>query len=496
MEKDAPWGVFLAKRRQEERETRMVPMSKSLKIACAIAVFLIIVIVTALLYVRAKVSKPIVEAAASEALGMEVRVSGRLATGIFPSLHVTLEDVQVRSRGAIVVASGEAQLWIDYLPLLRSEVRIGNIALSHASISIERAPDGTYNFEKPGSPVASLPALDLASVSISDGTLHYANRQSGDDFEARHCDLDVHDLRLSRDTGQGLMRRLSVTGDLDCDEVQRNDLIMTRLKFSAEGENGKFQFQPITMQLFGAQGSGTIEADFSMATPLHHVRYSLPQFQVEEFFRTQSPRKIARGPMDFEADLTMQGNTVAGMRQTMAGHISLLGNDLTLEGTDLDKEFSQYAASQKFNLVDGGAFFFAGPLGLVVTKGYDFAGIFTGSGGSSDIHTLVSNWRVEKGVAMAQDVAFATNRNRMALQGRLDFVNERFVDVTTALIDRNGCAKIRQKIHGTFQKPVVEQPSFLEALAGPAVKLIKKARDVFPGDECEVFYAGSVAPPG
>jgi AsmA protein len=199
--------------------------------------------------------------------------------------------------------------------------------------------------------------------------------------------------------------------------------------------------------------------------------------------------------MDFEADLTMQGSTVSEMKQTMAGHISLRGKGLTLEGTDLDKEFAQYAASQKFNLVDGGAFFFAGPLGLVVTKGYDFAGIFKGSGGSSDIHTLVSDWNVESGVARAQDVAFATSKNRMALQGGLDFANERFVAVTTALIDAKGCAKVKQEIHGTFEKPVVEQPSFLEALAGPAMKLLKKARDIFPGGACEVFYSGSVAPP-
>jgi AsmA protein len=470
-------------------------MPKSLKIACGAAILLVILMATALLYVRARVTKPMIEAAASETLGMEVKVGGQVATGIFPGLHVTLEDVQIRNRGASIVSAQEAQIWIDYLPLLWGEVRIGTIALSHAGISIERTVDGTYNFEKPGSPVASLPALELARVTVSDGTLNYANRQSGDIYEARHCNLDIRSLQLFPDTGQGLMRRLSVTADVDCDEVQRDNVTASDLKFSADAGDGIFLLKPIAMQLFGAQGSGTIESDYTKVAPLHHVRYSLPQFRIEEFFRTQSPRKIARGLMDFEADLTMQGMTVGELKQTMAGSMSLRGKDLTLEGTDLDREFSQYAASQKFNLVDGGAFFFAGPLGLAVTKGYDFAGIFMGSGGSSELHTLVSDWRVERGVAIAQDVAFATNRNRMALQGGLDFANERFVDVTTALIDAKGCPKVKQKIHGTFQKPTVEQPNFLEAIAGPAVKLLKKARDILPGGECEVFYDGSVAPP-
>ena len=469
-------------------------MPKPLKIACGFAILLVLVMVTALLYVRARVSRPMMEALASNALGMEVRVGDRIATGIFPGLHVTLEDVEIRNRGASLVAAKEAQIWIDYLPLLRNDVRVGKIALSHAGISIERTQDGTYNFEKPGSPVASLPALDVASVTVSDGTLNYSNRQSGDIYEARHCSLDVDRLQLLGG-GQDFMKRLAITADVACDEFRRNELLLADLKFSIDGGNGIFHVAPVAMRLFGAQGSGTIEADYTKATPLHHVRYSLLQFRIEEFFRTQSPRKIAKGLMDFEADLTMQGNTVSEMKQTMAGHISLRGKDLTLEGTDLDKEFAQYAASQKFNLVDGGAFFFAGPLGLAVTKGYDFAGIFMGSGGSSELHTLVSDWRVERGVANAQDVAFATDKNRMALHGRLDFASERFADVTTALIDARGCAKVKQKIHGTFQKPVVERPNFLEAIAGPAVKLLKKARDVFPGGECEVFYAGSVAPP-
>jgi AsmA protein len=469
-------------------------MPKSLKIACAVAILLVIFMVTALLYVRAKVSKPMIEAAASEALGMEVRVGGRVTTGIFPGLHVTLEDVKIRNREASLVAARDAQIWIDYLPLLRNEVRIGEISLSHANISIERTLDGTYNFEKPGSPVASLPALDLASVTVSDATLNYANQQSADIYEARHCSLDVHRLQLQR-SGQDFMKRLSITADAACDEFQGKYLPLSDLSFSVAGGNGIFHVAPIAMHLFGAQGSGVIEADYTKATPLHHFHYSLPQFHIEEFFKTRSPRKFARGLMDFEADLTMQGNTVDEMKQSMAGHISLRGKDLTLEGTDLDKEFSQYAASQKFNLVDGGAFFFAGPLGLVVTKGYDFAGIFRGSGGSSNIHNLVSEWRVEQGVAKAQDVAFATSRNRMALQGGLDFAGGQFVGVTTALIDARGCAKVKQKIHGSFQKPVVEQPSFLEVLAGPAMKLLKKARDILPGGKCEVFYAGSVAPP-
>jgi AsmA protein len=199
--------------------------------------------------------------------------------------------------------------------------------------------------------------------------------------------------------------------------------------------------------------------------------------------------------MDFSANLVMQGRTMNELRQTATGQISLRGKNLVLNGRDLDQAFARYESSQTFNLVDAGAFFFAGPVGLAVTKGYNFASILQGSAGRSEIRILVSDWKVERGVAQSQDVAMATDKNRVALQGGLDFVNKRFDDVTVALIDARGCIRVQQTIHGAFKNPVVEKPSVLKSLTGPVVKLLKQVGRLFPGGECEVFYAGSVAPP-
>jgi len=473
-------------------------MSKSRKIILfAISGFVaVFVLVTAalLLFVDANVYKPRLEAAASGALGMEVRVGGRLGIGFLPGLLVTLEDVHIRNRGIDVASAKEVRLGIDLLPLLHQEARIGKIALQHPRISIERDRDGKFNFEKPEAAGGTLPALDLANVSMSDGTLLFVDKQSGEGFEAGGCNLDVRRLRLSGGRGPDLMKNLSVTTEIACGEIRKNDFTVFDLKFSATGKNGLFNLNPVLMRVFGGQGTGSIRADFSGSAPLYHVRYSLSQFHIEEFLKTLSPQKTAEGSMDFSANLSMQGKTAQEMRQTATGQISLRGENLLLNGRDLDREFSRFESSQNFNLVDVGAFFFAGPVGLVVTKGYNFASIFQGSGGRSEIRTLVSDWKVERGVMQAQDVAMATNKNRIALRGELDFVNERFNHVTVALINAKGCAKVQQKIRGSFQKPVVEKPNVLKALAGPAVTLLKKGRELLPGVKCEVFYAGSVAP--
>jgi AsmA protein len=456
---------------------------------------LVLAAIALLLFLDINAYKPRIEAAASRISGMDVKVGGRMGMDVFPTLRLTVEDVRIRNREMDLATAKVARIGVDILPLLHKEIRINRIALEHPILSIEKGRDGTFNFEKPKEDRGLLPALNLANVSFSDGTIRYADKRTGAGFEVSDCNVDVSRLQLSVRERPGIMKHLSLAAELVCGALRTKDYAASDLKVSVAGQRGVFDLKPLTMRVYAGQGSGSIRADFTGAVPLYHVRYSLSQFRIEEFLKHLSPQKSAEGSLDFTANLTMRGETVNKLRQTTAGQISLRGKNLILNGQDLDQAFARFESSQTFNLVDVGAFFFAGPVGLGVTKGYNFASILQGSGGRSEIRTLVSDWKVERGVALSQDVAMATNENRVALQGGLDFVNERFDDVTVALIDAKGCIKAQQKIHGPFKEPVVEKPSTLKSLTGPVVRLLEKLGRLFPGGECEVFYAGSVAPP-
>jgi len=127
-------------------------MPKPLKIILfavgGLVVLLVLVAVALLLFVDANAYKSRLEAAASEALGMEVRVGGRVGIGFFPGVDITLQDVNIRNRGADLASAKQASLGIDLLPLLYQEVRIGKIALNRPRISVERDSDGKFNFEQ------------------------------------------------------------------------------------------------------------------------------------------------------------------------------------------------------------------------------------------------------------------------------------------------------------------------------------------------------------
>lgn len=480
------------------------PMPRAVKISLFIIsgfVGLLLVVAVVLHFlVNVNTYKPQLEAIASQALGVEVRVGGPLGIDLLPSLHLSMDKVQIRSRGAEIASAKSVSLNIRFLPLLNRQVRVEKVALKSPTIFLETDSEGKLNIGMPESTAEALPLPELETVSFTDGTLRYLDKKSGAGFQAGQCNLDMRRLRYEageiESEGQaGLLQPLSFTGQLACAEVRGKDIVASDLKVSITGKDKIIDFKPITMRLFGARSSGNIRADFSGSLPRYHLYYALPKFRIEEFFKFLSPDKVAEGEMNFSASLTMQGRSAREMKRTVDGTFLLRGENLTHFGHDLDSELARYASSQNFNLVDLGAFFLAGPVGLAVTKGYNFTSILQGSGGSSRIRTLISDWKFRHGVAQAQDVAMATKENRVALRGRIDFVHERFDDVTVALIDGKGCTKVRQQISGTFLKPVVAQPNAIKTLAGPVITLFEKARDILSNGECEVFYTGSVAAP-
>jgi len=164
---------------------------------------------------------------------------------------------------------------------------------------------------------------------------------------------------------------------------------------------------------------------------------------------------------------------------------------------DIDRVLSSAEQAMQLNLGDLGAFVLAGPLGTAATKGYGFRGIqeSAAQAGETRVTKLVSDWTVRNGIGETKDVAFATRKNRIALKGRLDIVNERFLDVTVAMLDAKGCAKLRQKITGPFRNPQVDKVSALQSAVAPILGLFEQTRQLLDRSECKPFYTGAVPQP-
>lgn len=438
--------------------------------------------------------KPGLEAAASRILGMDVRIGGRLRVRFFPPLQVTVDDGRILdARGAVVASATRTRLWIDPLSLLRGRTRLRHIQLTQPRLAIERDSLGKANIEPLLRARGVRDAADGATASVSDGILVYKEARSGKGFEARDIDATVGRLRLAGDGGGRRWNRVAMKGRLTCREIRSKSLSVSMLKAAVAGQDGVLEFKPVTMRVFGGSAEGSLRAMVADSVPRFEARGTIADFRIEELLATLSPRKTFEGTMDLSATLSMRGTSGRELAQTVAGEISMRGEHLTLVGTDLDQELSRFKSSQNFNLLDVGGVFLAGPLSLTLTKGYNFANLLRGSEGSTSVGTLVSDWKLEGGVAHAEDVAMATPKNRIALRGGLDFARQRFDEVTLAAVNADGCATLRQTLRGPFDQPDVEKPHVLASLAGPVLKLVKKTKDLVT--PCEVFYSGSVAPP-
>lgn len=475
-------------------------MSKSQKIAVAVGVALVALLLFAATiagrFIDGNAFKPRLEATASKALGMQLRVEGAVRVSLFPGISITLEKVSIQNRGMALVTAGQAKIQIEFVSLLKNKPRVQHMALQQVLLTLERDRQGVFNFENTDKPPGTPRTLNLTRLSADDAAIVYVDNHAGNKLEAEGCSLNASRLRLSGVSGVDLMRHIDVHANLACARVVSEKVPATDLRISVQGAEGRYRLQPISMQVFGGTGTAEVQADFSEAVPHWQAQYRLQQFRVEQLLETAQPKYALKGLLDFSASLSASGKSWKALQATANGQASLHGENLSLIGRDLDAELARYDSTRNFNLIDAGALFFAGPVGIAVTKGYDFANLFRGKGGTTSIRKLVSQWRVKHGVAEAEDVAIATSENYLALQGGLDFVNERFEHVTVALVDTRGCTRIRQKIRGPFRKPVVEKPNIIAAVTAPVRKLLLKTKEVFTGKHCELFYKGALlAPP-
>lgn len=154
---------------------------------------------------------------AQRALGRRVS-AGEIGVTLWGGIGVrlqkiTLQDDPAYSQGDFLRAD-DLQVNVQFLPLLRREVRVTRLIVRKPAITVIRDPRGTFNFaslggraevSRPGKtpqeagrpPAMPLPFL-ASLVHIQDGELRYLDQGSGMDFRAKRIDLKLEDVGLDR----------------------------------------------------------------------------------------------------------------------------------------------------------------------------------------------------------------------------------------------------------------------------------------------------------
>src|SRR5512132_586571 len=211
-------------------------MANKRKVALVAAggLFALLILAAAVLVLLVDVNalKPRLEAAASDALGMDVRIGGRLGIGLFPGFRITAEDVRIRNRGADVASAKESILGIEFLPLLHKEIRIVKVGMKRPRVSIEQDRDGRFNFESPEGEAGRTPeepegmriSLAVGKVSLSDGAFFYADEKTGEVREAGAFSLAVSRLQFTGGKDPDFRKNLAFAAEFACREFRKGSL--------------------------------------------------------------------------------------------------------------------------------------------------------------------------------------------------------------------------------------------------------------------------------
>jgi AsmA protein len=420
-----------------------------------------------------------------------------MGLSFFP-FGISAKDVHVTNRGDEILSLESLKLGVKLMPLLKKQLEVTNCVLVKPVLNIVKNSEGKFNFEdleKKSTKGHPGTAFSLNDFKLSKGAIVYFNKKIGVKAELKEISLVVRDIALE-DTSENIIKNISFTGNVDCKEVLYNNLRVENFKAPIKANKGVFSLKPLTMDFFGGKGEGDVTIDESASDSVYgtNLKVSKLDFEkVEEYF---GAKKVIGGKADFSASLTVNEGGHRNLMSSLDGTFALQGDNLVTYTMDLDKVLSKYETSQQFDLFDLGAFLIVGPLGPIALRGYRYGDVYYHTqGGEGAITRFVSHWKIKNGEADATDCALATHHNRIALKGKLNLVNERFDNVTVAILDEKGCARFKQNISGTFASPSVGAVSAVESFAGPIFDLYRKAKRIVQAGKCEVFYNGSVQQP-
>ncbi|MCX5809276.1 MAG: AsmA family protein [Proteobacteria bacterium] len=390
----------------------------------------------------------------------------------FKEINLVVKGLSITDTSGDVIKHISFTGNIDCKEMRKKDLKIENFKTSMKAVK------GIYNFEP------------LAIRSLA-----YLDKKTGEKTELKEINLVIKDLSIV-DTSGDIIKNVFFTGNIDCKEMRKKDLKIDSIRGGIRAEKGVFSLKPLTMDIFGAKGEGDVTANKSEADTEYKINVNVLKLDFEKLQESFGVKRLISGKGDLVASLTIKEKGGRSLIKGMDGILSIQGNNLITHTVDLDKVLSTFETSQKFNLVDIGAFFVAGPLGSAALKGYRYGDVYyQAQGGQGAITQFVSHWKIKSGEADARDCAFATRHNRIALKGKLNLVSERYDNVTVALLDDRGCAKFKQTISGPFGAPQVGVVSTVESLASPILNLYKQAKRFAQAGKCEVFYSGSVQQP-
>ena len=359
------------------------------------------------------------------------------------------------------------------LPVKKMDLITGELDLSAAVITYP------FDFNK----------LDVRNSKI---TIHTANSKT---LSVNKLDIALESLHFQHPDNSGSLTGIKhTTGTMSLKQLKLPGLNTLDFNLDVTGKNDSLDISFSSATQVAKSEKGKLFIDLSKKERSYQLQYTVTGASLDYFVEKFYKKNFMKGEIDYTLDLHATGSAWADLKKNMAGAISITGDSLHLDGVDIDKLLRRFERSQNFNLTDIGAVLIAGPVGLAVTKGSDFVSLATinlNPNHHSFIKELHTTWKLEDQQLITEDVAFATLQNRVAFNGSIDFARDSIPGLTIAVVDKNGCALMDQRLYGKTNALKTGKLNIAKTLFGSVINFV----NVIVGKDCEPVYTGSVKPP-
>lgn len=235
-----------------------------------------------------------------------------------------------------------------------------------------------------------------------------------------------------------------------------------------------------------------IEGQSGLNLQINESHLNLDEFHA---FMPNSPVKPS-GTMALSGLIDAQGllEDPQSFLKTLSGNVELGLNSGKLQGVDINKIVKGFKDSKESDWKDVGSFLVTGPVGILAANVFDLGSGANASGGETLIPQFKLKSKMDKGAILLKDTAIATDKYRLAFEGQLNPTDKTFKDFTFALLDKAGCADIKQTLNGSMSNPksAIAQ-SLLDSALAPLSGLLKSVKN--STSKCTPFYQGDVAHP-
>lgn len=385
---------------------------------------------------------------------------------------------------------------IDGLLNLESEHEmdsIGGWTLEMEGVGFKYLPSNNYFSDLNGKIKFQDTEIGLI-LDIEDFDLSFKPHESNIYF-LENLNLKIAELYFLHDEGTSKISGVkSVEGELHVDFISTPSFKNGPFDISFSGDNDTFNVDFTTLEDTTLSDKGSIVLDLSQDSFVFDLLYEIENFPIESAIEDYTTEQLIDGSLDAQIKLSGNGASLEEIETSLKGNVNISGDSLVLYGIDLDDLLMKYKRSQKFNLTDITAYVIVGPFGAVVTKGADFTSLISAELNPEDrteVSKAIANWSIDQGLIMTKDVAFSTNKNRVAFKGSLDFINDSIPGFTTYVIDKNGCSLMEQTFYGKFDNLEMGELKIAETILGSVINFVKS----IVGIRCEVVYTGAIEQP-